>query len=352
MPTLADIAKVAGVGVMSVSRVVNGTRPVSPETERRVRAAIEKIGYRPNEAARILKGHRAQVIGLIVPDLADPFFATYASAVHETAWEAGYMTLMAASAHRTDVERRETEFMIERHVAGMLVAPVGSDNDHFKTAKNNNLPIVSFDRPMEGVDVDVFVVDNRAAAARATQHLIEHGHGNVLCIADDENIFTKAERVAGYCEAIRRARLPVRISFVGPVSGPLPKQLEFALHSAPPPTAIFATSNVIALEVLRELQKRSIAMPGEIALIAFDDFDAATLVRPMVTVVRQPVAELGRKAASALLARISGELRSERSLRVTSRTELVIRESCGCQRAKKGGLKPVAGRRQHRSDVL
>src|SRR5215469_16406386 len=122
---------------MSVSRVVNGTRPVSPETERKVRAAIEKIGYRPNEAARILRGQRAQVIGLIVPDLADPFFSTYANAVHETAWEAGYMTLMAASAHRKDIERRETEFMIERKVAGMLVTPVGSPYDHFEIAKNN-----------------------------------------------------------------------------------------------------------------------------------------------------------------------------------------------------------------------
>ena len=198
MPTLADIAKVAGVGVMSVSRVVNGTRPVNPETERKVRAAIEKIGYRPNEAARILRGHRAQVIGLIVPDLADPFFATYANAVHETAWEAGYMTLMAASAHRTDIERRETEFMVERRVAGILAIPAGSDNHHFETARNNDVPIVSFDRPMDGMDVDVFVVDNRAAAARATQHLIEHGHWNILCIADDETIFTKAERVVNF----------------------------------------------------------------------------------------------------------------------------------------------------------
>jgi LacI family transcriptional regulator len=334
MPTLADVAKVAGVGMMSVSRVVNGTRPVSPETERKVRAAIEKIGYRPNEAARILRGHRAQVIGLIVPDLADQFFATYANAVHETAWEAGYMTLMAASAHRLDVERRETEFMIERHVAGMLVTPAGSDNHHFETAKNNNVPIVSFDRPMDGMDVDVFVVDNRAAAAGATQHLIEHGHRNILCIADDETIFTKAERVAGYSEAMRGARLAVRTCFVGPISGPLPRQLEFALHSAPPPTAIFAMNNVIALEVLRELKERSIPIPRKMALIAFDDFDAATLVRPAVTVVRQPVAELGRRATSTLLARIGGELPSEPSLRVTSPTELVIRESCGCRRMR------------------
>jgi LacI family transcriptional regulator len=335
MPTLADVAKVAGVGVMSVSRVVNGTRQVNPETERKVRAAIKKIGYRPNEAARILRGHRAQVIGLIVPDLADPFFATYANAVHETAWEAGFMTLMAASGHRKEVERREMEFMLERRVAGLLVAPISSDNDHFKTTDSNDMPIVSFDRPMDGVDVDVFVVDNRVAAAAATRHLVEHGHRNVLCIADDENIHTKAERVAGYSDAMRRANLPVRTCFVGPISGTLPHQLEFALHSRPPVTAMFATSNVIALEILRELQKRSIPIPDKMALIAFDDFDAATLVRPSITVVRQPVAELGRSSTSRLLARINEEIRLKEGSRFVQPTELVIRESCGCHGARK-----------------
>src|SRR5258708_19536211 len=112
MPTLADGAKVAGVGVMSVSRVVNGTRRVTPETERKVRAAIRRIGYEPNEAARILKGHRARIIGLIVPDLADPFFATYANAGQETAWKAGYMTLMPASGHPAEVQRREPQIII------------------------------------------------------------------------------------------------------------------------------------------------------------------------------------------------------------------------------------------------
>src|SRR5260370_34860071 len=109
MATLADVAKVAGVGVMSVSRVVNGTRSVSKDTEEKVRAAIRRIGYEPNEAARILKGQRAQVLGLIVPDLSDPFFATCAHAIQETAREAGYMTLMVDSGHQPNVEKAQAE---------------------------------------------------------------------------------------------------------------------------------------------------------------------------------------------------------------------------------------------------
>ncbi len=108
---------------MSVSRVVNGTRRVSPDVERKVRAAIERIGYVPNEAARILKGNRGSVLGLIVPDLADQFFSTCCSAIQEAAWDAGYMTLMAASNHREQLERQETALMVQRRVAGLLSCP-------------------------------------------------------------------------------------------------------------------------------------------------------------------------------------------------------------------------------------
>jgi len=334
MPTLSDVAKVAGVGVMSVSRVVNGTRRVSRETERRVRAAIERIGYEPNEAARILKGNRARIIGLIVPDLADPFFSAYANAVQEKALEAGYLTLMVASGHRIEVERRETEIMVQRQVAGLLVTPSGSQNDHFVTARKAGIPIVSVDRPLDHVDADAIIVDNRPAASQVTEHLIMHKHRNILCIADDEKIFTKTERVAGYSEVMRRAGLPVRVCLVGPASGSVSDQLGLALDSRPAPTAIFATSNVIALGVLRELQKRSTRIPEKIALIAFDDFDAATLVRPTITVVRQPVVDLGRKAATVLLDRLSAHGCPKASELVLP-TELIIRESCGCRKPRK-----------------
>src|SRR5208282_5743625 len=141
---------------------VHGNRRVSPETERKVRAAIARIGYEPNEAARILKGQRSHVLGLIVPDLADPFFATCANAVQDTARRAGYLIWMAASAHREDIERELTKAMLQRHVAGLLVIPSGRQNDHFASAARTGIPIVSSDRPMEHTEADSLVVDNRA----------------------------------------------------------------------------------------------------------------------------------------------------------------------------------------------
>jgi len=330
MPSLLDVAKVAGVGVMSVSRVVNGTRKVSPETERKVRAAIERIGYEPNEAARILKGQRSHVIGLIFPDLSDPFLATCANAAQETARAAGYVTWVAATGHREEVEREVTKVMIQRNVAGMLVIPCGKQNDHFAGAAKSGISIVSIDRPLENVKAESLIVDNRHAACRAAEHLIEHGHRRIICITDDFPIFTRMERVAGYTQAMKRAKLPGQICAVGAMSGDLSDQLGFALGSANPPTAIFVGSDLIAFLTLHELRKRSLTMPDEIALIAFDDFDAATLLTPAITVIRQPVSDLGRQAAELLCRQIDNPA-SATGARITLKTELVIRESCGCK---------------------
>jgi LacI family transcriptional regulator len=329
MPTLADVAKIAGVGIMSVSRVVNETRRVSPEVERKVRAAIEKIGYVPNEAARILKGNRSSVLGLIVPDLADPFFAACCSAIQETAWAAGYMTLMAASGHREERERRETEIMVQRRVAGLLVVAIGSQNDHFAAAQNAGVPVVAIDRPMERVESDSLTVDNFEAAFGATQHLIGHGHRNIVCVADDERIYTKTERVSGYSHAMREAKLAARVCLVGTMTGSVTDQLSFLLESTPAPTAIFAASNLVGIDVLRELQRRAIKIPRDMALICFDDFSAATLVSPTITVVQQPVAELGQRAAQMMLDRLKASTEVFRS-RIVLPTQLVIRKSCGC----------------------
>lgn len=329
MPTLADVAKLAGVGVMSVSRVVNGTRKVSPEVEQRVRAALKKIGYEPNEAARVLKGNRGSVLGLIVPDLADPFYASCVGAIQETAWEAGYMTLMAASSHREDVERRETELMVQRRVAGLLVVPIGTQNDHFAAAQNAGVPVVAIDRPMANVETDTVTVDNLEASFGAARHLMEHGHREIVCVADDERIYTKTQRVLGYSKAMREARLPVRVCIVGPMTGTVEDQLPYFLETNPAPTAIFAASNHVGIDVLRFLQQRGIRMPAEIAFVCFDDFSAATLVTPTITVVQQPVTEIGQRSAQLLLARLK-EANGRDAEKVTLGTRFIVRQSCGC----------------------
>ena len=154
----------------------------------KVRLAIEKIGYVPNEAARILKGTRSSVIGLIVPDLADPFFAELGHAVQQTAWDAGYMTLMAASGHREDLEISEDRADGASASRGSAAVSIGKNNQHFAEAQRAQArPVVAIDRPIQNVTSDTLaMVDNHNAARRATEHLIGHGHRQILCIADTD----------------------------------------------------------------------------------------------------------------------------------------------------------------------
>ncbi len=347
MPTLADVAKIAGVGIMSVSRVVNGTRRVSPEVERRVREAIDKIGYQPNEAARVLKGNRSSVLGLIVPDLADPFFAVCSNAIQEAAWKSGYMTIMAASGHRAELERRETEMMVQRRVAGLIVVPIGAENAHLAAAQQAGVPLVALDRPIAGVDSDVLTVDNREGAHAATRHLIGHGYRNIVCIADDERVYTKFERVAGYSQAMRDAGLVAQVCLVGAMTGSVSEQLPLLLEANGPSTAIFAASNLVCTEVLRYLQERSLRIPSDVALICFDDFSAATLVTPPVSVIQQPVSDLGQKAATMMLRRLH-EPEQEALCSVQLTTRLVLRRSCGCGSDAGPAAAPTRKRATHK----
>ena len=333
MPTLADVAKVAGVGVMSVSRVVNGTRKVSAETEKKVRAAIRRIGYEPSEAAKILKGHRAQVLGLIVPDIADPFFAVCANAIQLSAREAGYMTLMVASDHQAAIEKQQAELMMHRQIAGLITVPMVADTEYFARGRDSGLPIVAMDRPLNDADADAVLVDNRDASARMVQHLLKHGHRNILCVTDEERIFTRIERLTGYTQCMHNARLNPRICMVGPLSGTFAAQFPAILATEPRPTAIFALGDLLTIEVIQHLQHTQVNISREMAVAGFDDFDAATLITPRISVVRQPVVEMGRCAVAMLLQRIEGR-GTQPGKHTVLRTELIIRESCGCGPAK------------------
>jgi LacI family transcriptional regulator len=254
--------------------------------------------------------------------------------VQETARQAGYMTLMAACGGLEDVERKQTEIMMQRHVAGFLVIPSGTLNDHFAMVRKSGVPIVALDRPVKHVETDTLTVDNRRAAVRMTEHLITHGHRHILCIADDKSVFTSSERITGYSQAMRRAKLPVQVRLIRPIDSRTPGKFKSVLNSVPSVTAIFAMNNLLAVHVLQELQRREMQMPERMALAAFDDFDAATLVRPTITVVRQPIAELGKRAAELVLARLRNDAIPNPSSIVLN-TELIIRQSCGCGDAAK-----------------
>ena len=193
--TLEDVARAAGVGAMTVSRTINGHPYVAEKTAKKVRAAIHRLGYRPNHAARVLTGQLSRSIGLIVPDISDSFFSVVSQAVQETARQSGYLVWLAASDEDPEIEAAQVGMMTNYPVDGILLVPSDSRNGYLKMLASGTTPIVTIDRPIEIATTDSVGVENRRGAQLALEHLIQHGYKRITCIAENSHGEFKASSV-------------------------------------------------------------------------------------------------------------------------------------------------------------
>jgi LacI family transcriptional regulator len=331
-PTITDVAQAAGVAIMTVSRVVNGGSYVSAETEKRVRVAIKKLGYRPNQAARMLKGQRAMMIGLIIPDLSDSFFGTVANAVQQVAGERGYMTLVVASTRNAKFEADEIEMMAGHSIAGLLIVPSRTNYEPLQQLVSAGVPIVAIDRPLPGITADEVTVDNYGGAQAAVRHLIEHGHKRIVCMGYDHDVLSIKQRVLGYSNAMQAAGLKREIYDKTPTVESVISLVQRWTKHADPPTAVFSLNNVSTVNALRAFQHLEMQVPQKMALAGFDDFELASLLASPVTTVRQPAVEMGLRAAKQLFERIMPQVvpTMHTGMKVVLPVELIVRESCGC----------------------
>ncbi len=330
--TIADVARACGVGTMTVSRVINGKKHVSPEMVQRVEEAIARLNYQPNEAARTLKGRTSRTIGLIVPSLSDPFFSQCAHAVQQVAAEQGYMTMLFACEANRNVEAEELSQMRSRNIAGILIVPSSENSlEQLQELRRNGMPVVMIDRTFAGIDVGEVMVENIEGALRATNHLIDHGHQRILCVGYDREYNSISQRIDGFKKAVQNASLQPQYLLVnrGVAIGP---RVIAALRSPKPPTAIFTLNNVTSVAVLTALKREEIRIPQQVAIIGFDDFDLASLLAVPLTAVRQPAAELGRHATRMLIDSLRvGNGTGRMPSRIVLPTELIVRQSCGCE---------------------
>ena len=328
---MSDVARLAGVGTMTVSRVLNGTVHVAEETAQRVQTAIDQLQYRPNELARAFRGHRSRSIGLILPYLYDPFFANCAHAVTTVAKEHGYSVIITTSNEDPDTEYVEAEQMLRWHVDGMVVIPARFRRSRLTRALFGKTPVVAFDRPVVDPAFDVVLVQNTAGARRIVEHLIEHGHQRIGFMGLSRDLFTINARFLGYRRAVRDAGLQVNAFFGCDSQQDTLRAIEDRLHGDNPPTAFFASNTLATRYVLAALVNLGVKMPNDLAFAGFDDFDLADLTSPPLTVVRQPVQEMGRVATNLLFDRIArGEL-PQTGNRIILPVEIVLRRSCGCK---------------------
>jgi LacI family transcriptional regulator len=337
LPTLSEVARQAGVGNTTVSRVINGGDRVSQKTLAKVRRVIEALGYRPNQAARVLKGDRTKTIGLIIPSMADPFFSSCAEAAQAVARANDSLLIVTATQNDPHTEIENLNILISHRVDGLLIAPANSRSQALGNLVNRlSVPIVAIDRPIFNSSVSSVVTDNFKGARTATQHLIEHGCQRIACLTGESTLFTIQERIRGYRAAVNSAGLTCTLNTSIKDYRSAEYAIESLLDGPNCPDALFTLKNSTTIYAFEVLQKMNIGMPKPMALLGFDDFELATTLRPSVSVVQQPVEDIGRAAAELLFEKFLGSsngsvaTRAARTRRVLLETHLVRRGSCGC----------------------
>jgi LacI family transcriptional regulator len=303
--TLADLAREAGTSASTASRALSGRGYVSAEARDRLLAAADRLGYVPNASARTLKQRTSRVVGVVVSDLSNQFYARLAAGVEQTLREADYQMMVLGDNSESDEEIAGARAFLAIRAPGVIMTPVGSDAADLLAAQG--VAVVEVDRRLASSDCDAVVIDNEGGAYQATTHLIELGHRRIALLGIDTDWTTDAGRLAGYRAALADGgitadeRLVVRV----PVHAEDAFEQIDALMREDAPTAIFAANNLLAECAWRVLRDRGLRIPDDVSLVGFDDVPWMEMVEPGITVVAQPTLELGRCAARLLLRRLA-----------------------------------------------
>jgi LacI family transcriptional regulator len=320
---MTDVAAAAGVSLKTVSRVVNGEPGVTPETTARVREAIERLGFRRNYVARALRrGQRFHMLGLVIEDVANPFYSAIARGVEEVTRERGQLLITGSSDEDPQRERELALLFCERRVDGLLVVPASDDHRYLLPELRLGMHAVFIDRPPGNIEADAVLLDNAGGARSAAEHLLRCGHRRIAMVVDEMAIFTQRERWRGFCDALAAVGETVDDTLVrvGVHDAATAERVTAELLSlAAPPTAIFAANNRISIGVLRALA----AHGADLDVVGFDELELAELLARPLTTVSYDAADLGRRAAELLADRIEGDDRPPQ--RVILPTALVVR---------------------------
>ena len=296
MARLKDVAKAAGVSIATVSNVLNGTKSVTPEVHERVLEAIAALGYQPNLHARSLRTGQSRTLGVVVPDLTNPYFPALVQAIETTARSAGYALIVMDAGNDGERETEALTLLSSYRVAGVIWVPVGDQH-----ALTWPFPVVTVDRPVPGCDT--VVADHRQGGALVAQHAIALGHRRVGLLSGPRSLASAALRREGFLHAAT-GRLELVWEHEVPFSSELPPHV--SAHLAEPGCSLVVCANdAVAVGVLRVVREAGLRVPDELSVIGFDDVPWSGFIDPALTTVRQPLAALGAGAVTMLHARIS-----------------------------------------------
>jgi LacI family transcriptional regulator, galactose operon repressor len=305
---MRDVAMTAGVSLKTVSRVVNREPGVHVDTAARVQAAIADLGFARNDVARSLRHGRAGAIGLVIEDVANPFYSAIARTVEDAAHTRGHIVITASCEEDPEREHELVRRLLRRSVDALLIVPAGEDHRWLAPELEAGTPLVFLDRPPGGLDADTVLLDNQGGARAGVEHLLAHGHERVAFVGDGPALHTARERLAGYRRALAEAGVPERTELVRAgthdAAGAERTVRELLkLPLARRPTALFCANNrntVGAVRALRDHRK-------PLALVGFDDFELADMLPVPVTVVRHAPEDMGRIGAELAYTRLGGD---------------------------------------------
>jgi LacI family transcriptional regulator len=331
--TIKDVAALAGVSFTTVSHVLNDTRPVSADARRRVLAAVDEIGYLPSAVARSLRKSETKIVGLLVPNVQNPFFAELVCGVEESCRLAGFSVFLCNS---DNDPRRQQEYMrtlLEKRVDGLLLSSAGDDEALARIfEKMASVPSVTVDRLVAGARADRVSVNNQLGARIAVQHLLSLGHRRIACISGPAEFAVSRERIEGWRQGLREAGIAPDESLVleSDFSSPGGYETARRLLSAPgdgvaPVTAVFASNDMMAVGVLRAAAELGLKVPQQLSVVGFDDIELSRYVFPALTTVGCSIRQLGAEAGRVLIARIENPKAALRDVLLSPR--LVVRES-------------------------
>ena len=323
----------ASASTATVSHVLNGSRFVSTLTKKRVEDAIRSLNYRPHGVARSLRRSRTGTIGVMISDIANPFFADLVLGVEDVVHRdpGRYNFILCNTEEDLDKERMYLDVLQQKRIDGLIIAPAGGNADAINDLMNERLPLVFVDRELVGVEADTIVVDNRAAARTVVRHLIGLGHRRIAILRARLTANSIDDRVNGYVDALDEAGIALEPSDQAESASNVDDACLVAtslLKASKRPEAIFCTNNFMTLGAMRAIVELGLRCPADVAVAGIDDLPWMAGFWPRLTVVAQPGRAMGREAARLLLDRIA-KRRTDAPVRMVLSTELHVRDSCG-----------------------
>jgi DNA-binding LacI/PurR family transcriptional regulator len=329
MTTIKDVAQAADVSTATVSHVINGTRYVSDDVRRRVLEAMELLNYQPNAVARGLRTKKTRLLALVIPDITNPFFTDLARGFQDAADQRGYVVVLCNTDRALERELRFLDILQQQRVDGLVLNPTMVTAEDLRRLLMAQVAVVLIGSQIDDPDFDLVMVDNIRGGADAVQHLIDLGHDRIGLVCGPRTTSSGLQRYQGYCQALELNGLPYVDALVA--EGNFTYEggytcMQRILAQQPLPTAIFATSDVMALGAKKAIEDFGLCIPTELSLIGFDDIPRVSMVDPKLTTIAQPRYQMGWESARLLIDRIEQSTPPTRR-KVVMEHKLVVRGS-------------------------